>query len=187
MNTRAFVLLLVGVLAVGGSLGGAFVGGIALGKSQGDETAAQSTLPAQSSFSPNQPPSGQLSQDQIDQFRQRLQSGEIDPQDLAQLRQGQLGQGFAGRGGLTGTIEEIEGNTVTVNTAQGPLLATVGEETTIQMFTEGTLADLQTGLRVNVIGQRGEDGAVEATSIVVTPEGADGFFGGRQQREQQSP
>ena len=170
MNTRAFVLLLVGVLAVGGSLGGAFVGGIALGKSQGDETAAQSTLPAQSSFSPNQPPSGQLSQDQIDQFRQ-----------------GQLGQGFAGRGGLTGTIEEIEGNTVTVNTAQGPLQATVGEETTIQMFTEGTLADLQTGLRVTVIGQRGEDGAVEATSIVVTPEGADGFFGGRQQREQQSP
>ena len=191
MNTRAFLLLLAGVLVLGGGLGGAFVGGIALGKSQGDEVEAQSNLPAQAPPDGlGQRPLGQLSEEQLEQFR----SGEFSPQDRDQLRQGQFGQGqfgqgFAGRGGggLTGTIEQIEGNTVTVNTPQGPLQAIIGADTTIQMFAEGALADLQTVLVVTVTGQRGEDGTVEAISIIITPEGAGGLFGGRLQRDQQAP
>ena len=200
MSTKAFVMLLVAVLILGGSLGGAFAGGVVLGKSQGEEV-AQSSLPAQSTSNLGQQSSGQLGQEQLDQFRQQIQSGEFSQQDLDQFRQqfqGQFGQGFAGRGfagggGLSGTIEEIQGNTVTVNTSQGPLQATIGADTTIQMFTEGTLADLQAGLRVTVIGQRGEDGTVEARSILITPEGGDGVFegglfsGDRQQRDRQSP
>ena len=37
MNAKAFVLLLATVLVLGAGLGGAFAGGLALGKSQDDE------------------------------------------------------------------------------------------------------------------------------------------------------
>ena len=190
MNTKAFMLLLVGVLVLGGSIGGAFAGGIALGKSQG-ETQAQTTPPTQ--------PGSQSSQQQFDELRQQMQSGQLSQEQLDQFRQqmqGQLGQGaggmgFAGRGGLTGTIEKIEGSTLTVNTAQGPLQATIGADTTIQMFSQGALADLETGIQVTVTGQRAEDGTVEATSVLIAPEGVGGlpgtFFGGRQQPNHQSP
>ena len=171
MNTKAFVLLLVSILALGGSLGGAFAGGVALGKSQGEEV-APSSLPSLSPPSTGQQFPDQFSQEQLDQFRQQFQDG---------FGQGQFGsggrQGFASRG-LTGTIETIEGDTVTVNTPQGPLQAIIGADTTIQMFAEGTLADLETGMRVTVAGQPGEGGTVEATSIIITPEGGGGFSGG---------
>ena len=183
MNTKAFVTLLVAVLILGGSLGGAFAGGVVLGKSQGEEV-AQTIQPTQPSSSLGQQSPGQLSQEQLDQFRQQFQG---------QFGQGFEGRGFAGGGGLSGTIEEIQGNTVTVNTSQGPLQATIGTDTTIQMFAEGTLTDLRAGLRVTVIGQRGEDGTVEARSILITPEGGDGLFegglfsGDPQRRDRRSP
>ena len=180
MNTKAFLVLLVAVLVLGGGIGGAFAGGMALGKSQGEED-SQSTLPAPSTPTSGQQFSDQSNQDQLSQLRQRFQSGQLSEQDRAQLLQqfqGQFGQDFGGRGGLTGTIEKIEGSTMTVNTPQGQLQATIAEETTIQRFAEGTLADLLTGVRVTVIGQRGEDGTVEARSILIIPVGEDGFFGG---------
>jgi hypothetical protein len=168
MNTKAFMLLLVGVLLLGGGIGGAFAGGIALGKSQG-EKAAQSTSTSATTSS-------------LDALRQQFQET-LGP-----------GQDSTGRGGLAGTIESVEGNTVTVNTAQGPLQATIGADTTIQTFAEGTLADLEPGLQVTVTGQRAEDGSVQATSILITPEGAVSFPGGgffpggtRQWSGQQSP
>ena len=199
MSTKAFVLLLVGVLVLGGSLGGAFAGGMALGNSQG-EAEEESTQPLSSSL--GQQSSGQFSQAQADQFQQRLESGQLSTQDMDQLRQqmqGQFGEGAAGgmgllgQGGLAGTIEAIEGGTLTVNTAQGPLRATIGADTIIQQFTVGALADLLEGMQVTVTGQRAEDGTVEATSVLVVPEGEAGFPGGRffprdrQQRDLQSP
>jgi len=169
MNTKAFISLLVGVLVLGGSIGGAFVGGMALGESRGEEVARSSSAMEPTSGLP-EGFQGQFSQEQLDQLRQRFQD---------QLGEGAESQGFAGLAGLTGTVEKVEGNTVTVNTAQGPLQATIGADTIIQSFTEGTLADLETGTQVTVTGQRGEDGTVEARSILITPEGAVGFPGGR--------
>ena len=64
-----------------------------------------------------------------------------------------------------------------MNTPQGPLQATVTDETAIQLFSEGSLADLFEGLRVTVIGQR-QNGAVEASAILLLPEEGEGFFGG---------
>lgn len=186
MNTKSFVTLVIAILVLGGSLGGAFVGGIALGKNQEDDVALNSAS-TQLPSGTDQQASGQLTQEQLDQFRQQIQSGEFDPENRDQLRQqfqdqfgqgGPDGLGFGGAGGLTGTIEGIEGDTITINTAQGPLLATIGADTTIQIFVEGTLTDLENGIQVTVRGQRGEDGTVEATSITVTPEGLGGLFGG---------
>ena len=185
MNTKGFTLLLVGVLVLGASLGGVFAGGVALGKSQGKEAAA-SAPPAQSSSGPSGQTADQFDLEQLSQLREQLQSGELDPEALEQLRQqfqgggGSLGgRSFGGRGGgLSGAIEAIMGNAVTVATSQGPLSVTVGTETTIQRFASGTLADLGAGMQVTVIGQRGEDGTVLAQSIVIIPEGSSGLFGG---------
>ena len=178
MNTKAFVLLLVAVLVVGGSLGGAFVDGMAIGKSQESE-AAQSVPTA--TLTP--PGSGRQAADEASppsliELRQRLQSGQATPEDLAQLRK-QFQGGFAAGGGdvAFGGGARVSG-TVTVNTAQGLLRAAVGPETTIHRIAQVTLADLTEGAQITVVGQRAEDGTVEATSIMLTPEGADGFFGG---------
>lgn len=190
MSTKAFVWLLVGFLAVGGSLGGAFAGGVVLGKSQGDEADGNGVSP-QTSPSFGQQASTQTDAPSLDQLRQRFQSGDITPEEAAQFRQQFGGSGTGGGGGLggggrrfgggtvmTGTIEAIVGNVVTLNTTQGPLEATIGEDTAIQMFAEGTLSDLLTGARITVTGERGEDGTVMATSILLVPEGGDGFIGG---------
>ena len=198
MNSKAFVTLLVAVLILGGALGGAFAGGVALGKNGGEE-APQSNLPGTSSPPGGQQAQGQPDQGQLGLLRQRIQSGEISEEELAQLREqlqgqgGQAGQGgpggpggpgglggggFAGRGGLTGTIESVGDGTLTINTPQGPLQATIGADTTIQVFAQGSVTDLETGVRVTVTGQRGDDGSVQAATIIVVPEGAEGFLGG---------
>ncbi len=188
MTSRSFTLLIGVVVALGISIGGAFVGGIALGKSQ-DAEAAQATpeVPAPSGGF-RQPDGADAAS--LDLLRQRIQSGDATPEELAQLRQQFQGQGQFGGGGfgggrlggggfgqgLTGTIDTVDGNVITVDTPQGPLQATVTDETAIQLFSEGSLADLLEGLRVTVIGQR-QDGGVEASAILLLPEG-EGFFGG---------
>ena len=191
MSTKAFMTLLITVLLLGAVLGGAFAGGIALGKSQGDGETQNTVLPTTPQGSGQQAQSDTGVQS-LDQLRQRLQSGEITQEELAELRQqfqgqgGPAGGGFAGGGGLfggrgggggglVGIIENVEGNVLTVNTQQEPLLATIGTDSTIQVFAEGTLADLQAGSRVTIIGQLGEDGTVNAISITINPEGASGF------------
>ena len=48
------------------------------------------------------------------------------------------------------------------------------------MFVAGTLAGLQIGMRVTILGQRVE-GKGEAQSFSVIPESTDGLFGNRQE------
>lgn len=180
MNTKAVLLVVAVIAALAVTAGGAFAGGIALGKSQANDdaesTAAADTQPAGSSEALD-----------LDALRQQFQSGDFDPEAFAQLQEqfgGQFGgagggRRFGGGDGLSGTIETIEGNTLTINTPRGPLQAEVGPETTIQIFADGTLADLEAGMQVTVISERADDGSVVATSITVTPEGAGGFGGRR--------
>ena len=81
-----------------------------------------------------------------------------------------------GQGGLTGVIEKMEGDTLTINTFQGALPATLKEDTSIGRFTEGVPEDLQAGMRITVVGQRGEDGTIIARSVLLNPEDAFSFF-----------
>ena len=203
MSTKGFVSLLVGVLVLGVAIGGSFLGGLVIGKGQEAEAAA-SVAPVPQPPAAVPQTSGQTDGQTLGSLREQFQSGELSPEDLAALRerfQGQAGGGrpggggfgggggpggggfgggarFGGGGGLTGTIERVDGNTITVNTPLGALQATTGDDTIIQKFTEGTIADLQAGLRVSVTGQRAGDGTVVATSILITPEGGEGFSGG---------
>ena len=202
MSAKAFVSLLVGVLVLGGLVGASFVGGMVLGKNSGAE-AADNVVAAPA---PQPPSAAAQSPAQVDgqglsQLRQRIQSGEASQEEIAQLREqlraqfgaggdgpgggtggGFGGGGFGGSGALTGTLESVDGNVVTLNTAQGPLQVTVTEDTTIQKTVQVTVADLALGERLTVGGARGEDGAVEATTIFVLPEGQEGLrpggFGG---------
>ena len=167
MNSKAFVLLVVAILVLGGGLGGAFAGGVVVGKGQNEEAPTNSLpqSPSNQTQTPFDP--SQLSQEELDQLRDQFQG-----QRPGGGGTGFDGTGFGVRGGLTGTIDGIEGSVVTVNTSQGPLVATVGADTTIQVTVQGSLEDLKPGVQVTVIGQRGEDGTVQARSILITPEGA---------------
>ena len=213
--TKPFILILAITIILGGSIGGAFVGGIAVGKNQGEDTVtpvsaatggqdsqinqARLGLPDRDRLR-QRIQSGDLSQQDIEQLRQSFASGDLSQEELARLREGftsggtgqpDLGQaprqgqggafgGAGGRGfaGRTGAIEQVEGNTLTVSTEEGTLQAIIGADTTIQLFTEATLAELTEGMRVTVVGQPGEDGTVQALSIIVVPEGQEGLFGG---------
>ena len=182
MNTKPVLLVIAVVAALAVSAGGAFAGGIALGKSQAND-AAEATAAADT------PATGGTGALDLDALHQQFQSGDFDPEALAQLQE-QFGGGFGGGGGgrrfggggggdgLSGTIETIEGDTLTINTQRGPLQADVGPETTILIFADGMLADLEPGMQVSVISERSADGSVIATSITVRPEGGGGFCGG---------
>lgn len=177
MNTKAVLPMVAVAVALAVVAGGAFAGGIALGKSQADDAAG---LPSTAVLQPT----GGASALDLDALRQQFESGDFDPDTFAQLREqfGGVGGGqrFGGRGGgdgLFGTIETIEGDTLTINTQRGPLQAAVGAETTILIFADGSLGDLEPGMQVTVISERAADGSVVATSITVRPEG-DGFGGG---------
>ena len=189
MSGKTFTLLILGVLVLGVGFGGAFVAGLVVGK--GQETAAAAavvpSLPASAAR-----PSAALGTGDADlsNLRGWVQSGELSREELTTLRerfQSQLGGagGFTGPGGgfgggpaLTGTITGVEGSLLTLNTAQGPLQVSVGGDVTIRQTTDATIEDLTDGARVTVIGQRGDDGIVAATTIQLIPEGGDFIPGG---------
>ena len=191
MGTKGFISLLVGVLVLGLAVGGSFLGGLAIGKGQEVE-AATSVAPVPQAPSAASQVAGQTDGQTLGTLRERLQSGDLSQEELAGLReqfQGQFGggtdgggfaggAGFGGRGGLVGTIEKVDGNTVTVNTPQGALLATIGDDTTIQKTIEVPIGELVEGVRVTITGARGEDGAVEARLIFLVAEGQEGSLGG---------
>ena len=187
MTSKSFMLLIAVVLALGVSIGGAFVGGIALGKSQDAEASQVAAFPPAPSANSQQSNGTGEESASLTQIRQRIQSGDATPEELAELRQQFQAGGFSGGsglrggnfgGGLTGTVDAVDGNLITVDTPQGPLQATVTDETTIQTFSVGTLEDLLQGVRVTIIGQPGE-GTIKASSIMLLPEDGQGFFGGR--------
>ena len=184
MNTRTFLALLVAVLLLGGGVGGGIIGVAALSNGGGNNAPAV-TSPTRPPPTETRVPSNELEAPTAAQPSDQLLASEPDQeasteppeQSEGQIGDGPGGAGFGERGGLRGTVEKIEGGTLTISTQQGLLQAIVGPDTRIQAFAQGTIADLGTGMRVTVVGQRGENGAVEARSVVITPEDGSGFFG----------
>ena len=86
---------------------------------------------------------------------------------------GGLFRGAAAGGGLTGVIESLEDGVLVVNTSVGPLQAAVGDDTAVTVFaeTQGTLDDLTSGLQVMVSVEPSDDGSMQASSVIVLPEG----------------
>ena len=192
---KGFVILLVGMLVFGLALGGAFVAGTIVGGGDEETAATTPSIPAPTRGGQT----GGAAASFQEQLRERIQSGELTPQDIAQLRQqvaaaaggGAGGAGGAGPGGgaggggfqagtaLQGTIEGIEGNVVTLNTFQGPVKVTIASEATIQVTKAGAIADLSNGMTVAVTGERSDDGTFTAENVIGLPEGGFRGFGGR--------
>ena len=186
MSTKGFLLLLVTVIAIGGSIGGAFAGGLALGRSQ-DDDATLETAGFQQRLGGGQAPSGNL------QFGgappggaltgEGAQTGQVAPQGFG-------GGGFGGGGGagggfsrniVNGIISAVDGNLITIATDLGETRVVLGDDSTVQTFEAGTVADLSLGDRIFVIytGDIESEEPVEAASVIVNqPQGAGNFGGG---------
>ena len=207
---KVFSLFLMVALILGGSLGGAFAGGVALGKTQREEPSGAQRA---GNFSQGQADRSQGREQRAGPGGQRQRGGQSAGPEGGAQRAGQGGpdssghrvdgdgrQGFegprdgaeggerrgrGGRDGVGGAIESIDGNTLTITTPRGPVRVNTYEETTVRKIVDGTMEDLTQGVQIRVTGARDEEGTVKATSITLVPEGAQEFFrrrGPRQER-----
>ena len=81
----------------------------------------------------------------------------------------QPGRGGAGRsaGGIMGTIEAVEGDTLIVTTQEGDISVRTTDTTLLEKYTTVAISDLEDGERVVVSGTRHDDGSYTARSIRV--------------------
>jgi hypothetical protein len=73
------------------------------------------------------------------------------------------------RGGTAGSVKALQGDTLTLSTAQDVTSVKLSEDTVIQKTVTGSLEDLQTGVRVMVAGERNDDGSIDAAQITILP------------------
>ena len=188
---KGFVILLAGMLVFGLALGGAFVAGTIVGGGNDETTATTSpSIPAPTTGGQ----AGGGGQSLRQQLAAQAQSGNLTPEQIAQLRQqfaggaagagagggGAAGGGFLAGRAVQGTIEGIEGDVITLNTFQGTIQVTVPSEAAIQVTKTGVIGDLSNGMTVAVTGERSEDGTFTAENVIGLPEGGfRGFGGGR--------
>lgn len=64
-------------------------------------------------------------------------------------------------------MKTVDGNVLTISTAQDVTTVNLTETTTVQETANGTLADLQPGVRVRILGQTDDQGAISASQIVI--------------------
>lgn len=101
---------------------------------------------------------------------------------------GQLGGGGAAQAGtglVLGTVDSVAGNTVSITRMGGSdqnttLKIAVSENTTITKTGTGDIKDVTEGASVLVIGPRGVDGVVVASSVQILPLEAGQMMRGRQ-------
>ena len=147
MKMKSFVILIIVIVLVLGAIGGAFIGGQAVGKSQGKTEATQALG---------------------SQFRQ-FSNGQQGELPEGSTLPGGMGGTFT-RGGTSGTVEEIEGNVLTRDALDGTKVRVViSDNTTIQKMAQGTTSDVSAGSTITVTGQKNTDGSIQATSIFITP------------------
>ena len=124
-----------------------------------------------------------MSQEELQQLRQRLQSGDLSAEERqeaidrlrAQFGGGQGGGGFGGGGTqAVGSIESISGTTIAVTTELATISANVGENANIRITSILEPTALAEGTQVIVVSERVE-GSTLARVITVVPEGQGGF------------
>lgn len=187
MTTRAFFILLMVALVLGVSLGAAFAGGFALGRSQGGDT-VQGTLA-------QRPPTGfgggaearrtgaegqesAPGNDPSEEVRRRPGEGSEDggarPQGSTETNDGSAPAPPAGGQEAFGTIAGFEDGMLVIESPRGQVTGTVTESTIVLKTAAATAEDLAPGMGALITGRPGEDGRVQARSITLVPE-AEGF------------
>ena len=174
---KSFLILLVMVVILGAALGGSFVGGVVYGRSQ---AANADTLPpgmdgafAGGGAEPVGVPAGAAPGP----------GGGFDalPGAAGDFPEGATPGGLGGgRGGLTGTVASVEGNTLSLTTPQGDTLVTLNDDTALTQIAPADRAELTAGATVRIGGRPNADGSIfQARSILIIPEGvANPFAGG---------
>ena len=187
MSGKAFFFLVLAALALGVLAGGAMIAVLAPDDSGTQDTSDIVAIPGPGNAG-GDPQGAAPSESDLQALAQRVRSGEIDPQEMAALRQrfqGQAGgiggdptagDGAALRtpgfgGGLVGVIDSLEDGAIVLSGPQSSLEAALGEDTTITIFSQGTLEDLEAGQQVMIVGEPNEDGSFTAVSVIVIPEG----------------
>ena len=145
------------ILIIGGALliavllaGGSFYGGMAYQRNQADQIRTQFLA------------SRGLNGGDVQFFENGNFQGAPGNNNGTTRRQG----GFAG-GGVAGQVKSIEGNVLTISTPQDVTTVNLSDSTRIEKPAEGTLADLQPGVRVVVNGERDAQGNMTASSITI--------------------
>ena len=83
-------------------------------------------------------------------------------------------------GGVTGTVDKVDGNTITLTTAQGTTVTVaVTTDTPVLKSAAGTVSDIQAGTHLLVLGQQSGNN-IAATGIQITdrPAGMENLFPG---------
>jgi hypothetical protein len=93
-----------------------------------------------------------------------------------QLPVGEIPYGLQGGGGTTGQVKTIEGNIMTISTAQDVTTVQLTDDTQIGKSVTATIADLKPGLRVRITGERDKDGKITAGQITILSEDLAGGF-----------
>jgi len=136
--------VLVLVVAVGG---GAFWAGMSYGKSQASQDATG------------------LMQERLAARGGQFPEGGQFPGG-GQLQQGEQGDTTQFGGGIRGTIEAIEGETLVINTDDGIIRVQTTDTTMIEKNMTVGVGDLEVGEIVVVSGPQNEDGSITARSIM---------------------
>jgi hypothetical protein len=76
------------------------------------------------------------------------------------------GQGML-RGGTTGEVKALDGNTLTLSTSQDVTAIKLSADTVISKTATGDTTDLQPGVRVMVRGQADDSGTITAEQITI--------------------
>jgi hypothetical protein len=112
---------------------------------------------------------------QADQARQQFMSERGIPADGAQLPEGGMpgerqflagGAGFPG-GGTMGEIKSIDGNTLTLSTAENVTVVHLSTDTPVQKTETTGIEELQAGMRVMVIGEQDKNGEITASQVTI--------------------
>jgi ABC-type Fe3+-hydroxamate transport system substrate-binding protein len=79
------------------------------------------------------------------------------------------GHGRGGRG-AAGTIDSVNGSTITLTTRNGrKVTVTAAPDVVVTVRSQGTVADLKAGQTIVVAGRVGNDGTITASRIAVGP------------------
>lgn len=70
-------------------------------------------------------------------------------------------------GGVSGTLENIDGDTLTLTTQNGTATVTVNDQTTIEKTVTGSSSDLATGKFIEITGTTDSNGNITASTITV--------------------
>ena len=128
-----------------------------------------------------------MTQEEIQQLRQQMQSGQLSEEEAQRAIQRLRAQFGGGQGGpfggdagsvAFGPIESVTEDTITVKTELASVTASVGEDTNIRITSLLDHTALTAGAQVRVVSERAE-GSTLARVITIIPEGQDAF-GGRQ-------